>query len=150
MRGLRPLARIRYGAYRLPFCLPSRPALTEMNTSELHITQARTNRVADGPTISVLVVSEKTPEELTACLDSLLPVCSRLPAQLVVVRAVDGEELHALKSAYPRVRFVAAPKGASAADMREIAMAAADGDIVCFQRELPVSPHWAPPRASER
>lgn len=121
-----------------------------MNTSELHITRPRTTRVADGPTMSVLLVSEKSHQELQECLDTLQPIVRRLPAELVVVRAMADDELHTLKRAYPRVHFVAAPSSASTADMREIAMAAADGDIVCFQREQPVNPHWSPPRASER
>lgn len=121
------------------------------NTRKLQIRQARGIRVADAPTLSVLVVVEKTNHsDLEACLETLIPVCVRFDAQLVVVSAADEEELRDFRRAYPTTRFAAAPPGTPVAEMKALGMQVADGDIVLFQPAVPIQGDWIPPRVFER
>lgn len=121
-----------------------------MKTRELQIRQARAIRVADGPTMSVVVISERDQVELRACLDTLVPECAQYEAQLIVIRAAPAEEIRELRRAYPSVRFTAAPSPTAGSDLRALGMKAADGDIVLFQPDLPLEGNWIPPRAFER
>lgn len=121
-----------------------------MNRRELQIRQARAIRVADEPTLSVVVISEHSRTDLESCLEGMLPACTAHRAQLVVVRAAAPEEIRDLRRTYPTVRFAAAAPGTAVPDMRTIGMKAAEGDIVLFQPEAPVEGDWVPPRAFER
>jgi len=121
-----------------------------MNPRELQIRQPRAIRVADAPTLSVVMVSEAGRSQLRACLESLLPACNKAEAQLVVIRAAEAEDIWELRRAFPAVRFATAPAGSDHQDMKAIGIKAADGDIVLFQPETPLDGPWIPPRAFER
>jgi hypothetical protein len=77
---------------------------------------------------------------LEDCLNDIIPVCSELDAQIVIVRAFTDEELIQLRDIYPAVRFVSAPAGTAVEDLRALGMGATDGDIVVFSNDIDVTP----------
>jgi hypothetical protein len=99
-------------------------------------------RVADSPTVSVLITSAGDLAKLDAGLGLLEPPCRARGWQLVVVRSGDGSVGWQLKTRYTSVQFLNAPAGTTVADMRVIGMAAADGDIVIFGEDHQVTPDW--------
>ncbi len=93
----------------------------------------RAPRLSADPIISAIVLSDRGPVSLEACLDSLIAQSGELDVEIVVVRATsDVEQRHALKAAHPSVRFVFVPAGAGNAQLRAAGMAAAAGDIITF------------------
>lgn len=90
----------------------------------------RTLRIADAPSVSVVLVSRGPRSQLELCLRVLLPACRAARAELVVVRAGDDHETDALGAAHPGVRMIVRPAGTEPAELRRAGMAAAGGDIV--------------------
>jgi GT2 family glycosyltransferase len=104
---------------------------------------ARGQRLADAPTISVVVASCRKLQVLKTCLDALLGQCGQVGAELVVARAATAGQIKKLKRAYPTVRFVAAPSDATIPELRAAGMAEAEGDIVALTEDhCTVAPHW--------
>jgi hypothetical protein len=89
-------------------------------------------RFAETPTISVQLTSTGQRGRLEERLEQLLPVCERLGAQLVVVRAHTDEELLEMRARFPGVQFTAAPAGTPIPELRALGMTATEGDVVVF------------------
>jgi hypothetical protein len=96
---------------------------------------ARGLRLADAPTISVVVASCREVPVLEACLDALLPQCREVEAEVVVARVAAAGQLSALTRAYPTVRFVSVPREATIAELRAAGMAEAEGDVVALTED---------------
>jgi hypothetical protein len=85
-------------------------------------------RPKDGPTLSVVLATQKPRAELSDALPSLALMCAQLGAELLVIGADAHPPLGRPLSRH--VRYVAAPADASTSQMRELAMAQCMGDIV--------------------
>jgi glycosyltransferase involved in cell wall biosynthesis len=116
---------------------------------------ARGVRLADAPTVSVVVASCRERGLLDACLASLLPQCRTHGAAVVVARADSPEGVADLQRVYPEVRFVPAPLDATIPQLRGQGLAEADGDIVALTEDHCVAaPDWiaqlaAAPRSAD-
>jgi GT2 family glycosyltransferase len=100
-------------------------------------------RRGSGPTVSVVVASNRDKALLHACLGSLLAQCQRLNAELVVARAGASHEVAALAKTYPSVRFVTAPADASIPQLRATGMGQAQGDVVALTEDHCIADeHW--------
>lgn len=116
---------------------------------------ARGVRLAETPTVTVVVASRRERALLDACLASLRPQCREHGAGIVVARAGTPQEVAELGRAYPDVRFVAAPGDATIPQLRGQGLAEADGDIVALTEDHCVAaPDWvaqfaAAPRGSD-
>ena len=115
----------------------------------LYAHNARTVRAGETPTLSVQLTSIGPRSELETCLVQVCEACSRIGAQLVVVRAFTDDELQAMRSQYPDVLFAAAPAGLAATDLRAIGMAVTDGDVVVFADDTHSTPEELIARFSE-
>lgn len=91
----------------------------------------------DSASLSVVLLSLGSRTELERAVSVLSPSIRRFGAQLVVARAEDGA---APPSARENLTFsyVQAPQGASRADLCELGMAAATGDIVALRDDASV------------
>lgn len=96
---------------------------------------ARSVRLAETPSLSVVVASCRERQLLDACLQSLLPQCQAEAAEVVVARAGSPEELRELERAYPTVQFLQAPPESTIPELRAEGMAAAEGDIVALTED---------------
>lgn len=92
----------------------------------------RSVRRSSAPAISVVVASLRERKFLERCLDSLLPQCAEVNAEVVVARKGPTHELEGLRRGYPWVTLVAGPWGAGTAELRAAGMAAATGDVVAI------------------
>jgi GT2 family glycosyltransferase len=92
-------------------------------------------RRGSGPTVSVVVASNRDKPLLQACLGSLLGQCQRLKAELLVARAGTPADIAGLAKTYPSVRFIAAPVDASIPQLRATGMAQASGDVVALTED---------------
>ncbi len=92
----------------------------------------RSVRRTSAPAISVVVASLRERKFLERCLDSLLPQCAEVNAEVVVARKGPTHELEGLRRGYPWVTLVAGPWGAGTAELRATGMAAATGDVVAI------------------
>ena len=97
----------------------------------------RSARRGSGPTVSVVIASNRDKSLLHACIGSLLGQCQRLNAELVVARAGSPHDVGALAKTYPSVRFIPAPLDASIPALRALGMGHANGDVVAdlFEQE---------------
>lgn len=84
------------------------------------------------PSVSVVVASRASLEELREALVSILPLCRAHGVEVVVVRHGEPEEIAALAAEFPRFGFLRAPVDDGDAPLRSLGMAAANGDIVMF------------------
>lgn len=104
---------------------------------------ARGVRLADSPSVTVVVASCRERGLLDACLASLRSQCKEHGADIVVARAGPPPEVAELQAAYPDVRFVAAPPEATIPQLRGQGLAEADGDIVALTEDHCVAaPDW--------
>lgn len=115
----------------------------------LYAHNARTVRAGANPTLSVQLTSTGPRHQLEACLQQVGDACSRLGAQLVVVRAFTDDELQQMRNRYPDVLFAAAPAGLPAMELRAIGMAVTDGDVVVFGDDTQTTPEELIARFSE-
>ena len=95
------------------------------------------------PPVSVVVASNRSPELLFACVQSLLPECRELEAELVVAR--DGTDAAAehLRHEFPEVRLVTVAAGASIPRLRGEGMSAAGGKRVALTEDHCIArPGW--------
>jgi GT2 family glycosyltransferase len=95
----------------------------------------RSARRGTGPTVSVVIASNRDKALLHACLGSLLGQCQRMSAELLVARAATASDVAGLAKTYPSVRFVTAPTDASIPQLRAIGMAQASGDVVALTED---------------
>lgn len=93
--------------------------------------------------ISVTVAANRSPELLQACLASLVPQCTALGAELIVVRAGPATALGQLAREWPTARVIAAPADASIPQLRGLGLQAATGDFVALTEDHCVAaPDW--------
>ncbi|HEV7993315.1 MAG TPA: glycosyltransferase [Gemmatimonadaceae bacterium] len=115
-------------------------------------TPPRVSRGSDGtgrasslaiPHLSVVVASASPASTLRVCLRSLLDQPERSRAELIVARSTAHDDLEALTSAYPSVRFVDVPGALSIPDLRAAGMRECTGDVVIVMDDgcLP-GPRW--------
>ena len=93
------------------------------------------HRAAHCPTLSVVLLSHGDRTELERALESIAGRCRRLEAEIIVVRARLLDDAETLKAAYPCVIFLDAPRGTASAEMRDIGMNYASGDIVALRMD---------------
>jgi GT2 family glycosyltransferase len=110
---------------------------------------ARGVRLAETPTVTVVVASCRDRSLLAACLASLLPQCREHQAAIVVARADTPEGVAQLEREYPGVRFVPVSPNATIPQLRGLGLAQADGDIVALTEDHCVAaPDWIAQLAS--
>ena len=95
----------------------------------------RSARRGSGPTVSVVIASNRDKTLLHACIGSLLGQCQRLNAELVVARAGSASDIAPLAKTYPSVRFLPAPVDASIPALRALGMGQATGDVVALTED---------------
>jgi glycosyltransferase involved in cell wall biosynthesis len=104
---------------------------------------ARGVRLAETPTVTVVVASCRDRSLLAACLSSLLPQCREHSAAIVVARADTPEGVAQLEQEYPDVRFVQVSPAATIPQLRGLGLAQAEGDIVALTEDHCVAaPDW--------
>jgi len=96
------------------------------------------HRAAHCPKLSVVLLSDGDRTELERALEAIAGRCRRLEAEIIVVRAQLLDDVASLTAAYPCVVFLDAPQGTSNAQMRDIGMNYASGDIVALRVDLAV------------
>ena len=85
--------------------------------------------------LSVILLSQGDRSALERALASVAGRCRRMEAEIIVVRASLFDDTTTLTAAYPSVSFLDAPDGSSDAEMREIGMNYASGDIVALRMD---------------
>lgn len=108
--------------------------------------RGRVVRVADSPTLSVVVTSEGERADLEAGLEVLLGSSAGMEVQIVVVRAGSSAEVAELRRVHPAVHFAEAPPGTSVTELRIVGMRVAEGDVVMFGEDNRISAEWLTPR----
>ena len=88
-------------------------------------------------TLSIVLLSTGDRHLLEASLATLSPRCRALGAEVVIVAAEPLSARDAL-SVHPEARFIRAPRGSSQAQLRDLGMAAASGDIVSLREDVAV------------
>ena len=83
--------------------------------------------------MSVVIASEQPRAVLDRCLGVIVPLCGG--AEVVVVRGGAVPPAIVTRKSSNNVRFVPAPPGASAGEMRALGARAAAGDVVIFATE---------------
>ncbi len=106
----------------------------------------RVVRLAEMPTVSVVVTSCGERSRLDDCLKALLPQCREAEAEVVVTRKATPAEISELSSTYPTVWFAAAPQEIEESAMRAWGMAEVSGDIVLLRSDDAVVENWVPRR----
>jgi hypothetical protein len=94
-------------------------------------------RPKDGPTLSVVLATQKTRSDLGGALPSLAILCAQLGAELLVI----GADAHVPlgRPASRHVQYMSAPADTSTSRMRELAMSQCTGDIVVLLDDSPGS-----------
>lgn len=87
------------------------------------------------PSLSVILLSEGSSEQLGRALASIAGRCRALSAEVIVVRADSGHAASELGGSHPGVIFLEAPEGSSAAAMRVIGVDFASGDILALRTD---------------
>ena len=92
-------------------------------------------RPPSAPSLSVILLSEGTPEQLERALASIEGRCRALAAEVIAVRAELGDAVSELSAAHPGVIFLDAPKGSSSAALRLLGVDFASGDILTLRMD---------------
>jgi len=92
-------------------------------------------RAAHRPSLSVILLSHGDRSDLERALAAIAGRCLRMEAEIIVVRANLREDEAALGRGYPCVRFLDAARNSTSAEMREIGMIAASGDIIALRMD---------------
>jgi hypothetical protein len=95
----------------------------------------RPRRLAHAPSLSVIVLSEGSRDDLDRALMSIAPRCSSLGAEVIVVRQGIADSIVELNATHPGVIFLDAPKGSTSAAMREAGIDRASGDILALRMD---------------
>jgi len=85
------------------------------------------------PSLSVILLSQGDRGALERALVSIAGRCRRMEAEIIVVREALMDDARTLGAAYPSVTFLEAGEGCTSAQMRELGMQAARGDIVALR-----------------
>ncbi len=85
------------------------------------------------PSLSVILLSQGDRGDLERALVSIAGRCRRMEAEIIVVREALLDDATSLSAAYPSVTFLEAGEGCTGAQMRELGMQAACGDIVALR-----------------
>lgn len=107
-------------------------SLVDSATAERALTMdpppLRLVRHKNGPTLSVVLATQKTRSELGGALPPLAVLCAQLGAELLVI----GADAHVPlgRPASRHVQYMSAPADTSTSQMRELAMSQCTGDIV--------------------
>lgn len=111
--------------------------LWKMNTMSTSVAGTRSTR--SGASLSIVVLSVGSRADLEHAIEVMTPSIRRFGAQLVVARAEDGNTSPAfLLPDHPKAAVVRAPKGATRAQLCDVGMAAATGDIVALRDDSAV------------
>lgn len=92
-------------------------------------------RYAHAPSLSVILLSEGSRDDLDRALASIEPRCVTLGAEVIVVRQEIADHLVELNATHPGVIFLDSPKGTTSAAMREAAIGRASGDILALRMD---------------
>lgn len=103
---------------------------------EVTITPSR--RAAYRPLLSVIMISTGDRRALEGALAAVFGRCTRMEAEVIVVRAGGVDAVAPLTDMYPKVVFVEAPADCSDRDLRDIGMGHAKGDIVSLRSDATV------------
>lgn len=82
------------------------------------------------PAVTVVIASYRDWSLLSACLDSILPQCEGLAAQVIVARPSVREPAEDRHNRYPGVEFLSSTPTASIPVLRGTGLAASRGDVV--------------------
>lgn len=85
------------------------------------------------PSLSVILLSQGDRGDLERALVSIAGRCRRMEAEIIVVREALLDDAKSLSAAYPSVTFLEAGEGCTGAQMRELGMQSARGDIVALR-----------------
>jgi len=88
--------------------------------------------------LSIVVVSVGSGADLEHAIEVMTPAIRRFGAQLVVAREDDGTNSATVLRDHPKASMVLAPKGATRAQLCDVGMAAATGDIVALRDDSAV------------
>lgn len=113
--------------------------ISRHSLADVAVHSPRAARNAARARVSVVIISRGTAAGLVQPLASFVSRCRDIDAELIVVRAAN--ELSAASSALPGVgaRIISAPADCTTADLREIGMREATGDIVTVRMEEDLS-----------
>lgn len=92
-------------------------------------------RHSPSPSLSVILLSEGSRDDLDRALASIEPRCAMLGAEVIVVRQQIADDMIELNSTHPGVIFLDAPKGTTSAVMRETGIDRASGDILALRMD---------------
>jgi hypothetical protein len=87
------------------------------------------------PSLSVVLLSQGDRGNLERALVSIAGRCRRMEAEIIVVREALVDDARSLGAAYPSVTFLEAGEGCTGAQMRELGMTSARGDIVSIRMD---------------
>lgn len=93
----------------------------------------------EGASLSVVLLSLGNRNDLERAVSVLTPSLQRFGAQLVVAREDDEVPMTALSRENLAVSFVRAPKGSNRAQLCDLGMSVATGDIVALRDDVAVS-----------
>lgn len=110
--------------------------MTASRHSQVDPTSRAPRAARKGPraSLSVVVVSTGDAYALSAAIARLAPKCRELDAELLVIRTTDELSSGALHP-NPGLRYISAPADSSHADLRDIGMREASGDIICIRSD---------------
>ncbi|MBV6521960.1 MAG: hypothetical protein MNPFHGCM_02104 [Gemmatimonadaceae bacterium] len=91
-----------------------------------------------GASLSIVVLSTGSHADLKRAIDIMAPSIRRFDAQLIVAREDDGTSVSSLVVDCPKSSLVRAPRGATRAQLCDVGMAAATGDIVALRDDRAV------------
>ena len=87
------------------------------------------------PSLTVVVTASRSLERARAILPTIVPVCVRCGAEVVVIHATSGVELDNARQELPTAKWIAALPGSTSADMRRLALLRCTTDIIAFADE---------------
>jgi glycosyltransferase involved in cell wall biosynthesis len=93
------------------------------------------------PTVTVVVTTRDRPEELRACLESILALSTRPQEVVVVDGSVDGQPSLAVSGAYP-VRYLSTPRACLAEARNRLLTATATELVALIQDDCRVDAAW--------
>ena len=84
------------------------------------------------PTCSIVVTSHGSARDLQAAIDPVLPRIADAGVEIISVRAGGGPDQVSVTKPQPGVSVIVAPASHGRAELRELGMARASGDVVAF------------------
>jgi hypothetical protein len=102
------------------------------------MSSSTSQRTKSGASLSIVVLSVGSSADLEHAIEVMTPSIRRYGAQLIVAREDDGAAEPSLLREHPMASLVRAPKGATRAQLCDVGMAAATGDIVALRDDCAV------------